>query len=185
MKGVGLTLLVFATCLPPTAPAAAGPLRPAFHEEVGRAWGDVAEHIRSLGAQVERHLRGWPGASAPAERPLISFMLDHKEDLALTADQVSRLEALRAEFTRDAIRREADIRIAEMDLAALLERDPLDLPKVEATIRETTQLRAELRISRLRTIEQGKALLSAEQRARLEGLLGRAPRHAAEQTPRP
>ena len=99
-------------------------------------------------------------------------MLDHRSELGLAPEQVSRLEALRGEFARDAIRRDADIRIAEMDLVALLDREPPDLAQVEAKVREVAQLRAELRIARLRAIEQGKTLLTAEQRTRLQALLG-------------
>ena len=171
-------------------PVAAETAKPALHEEAGRAWSDVADQLRSFRAQVERHFRVGPGGAlpgvpwpaSPSERPLISFMLDHRADLGLSAEQASRLETLRADFTREAIRRDAEIRIAEMDLAALLDQDPLDLAKTEAKLREVAQLQADLRIARLRTIEQGKATLSSEQRSRLQGLLGggRSSRRAAE-----
>jgi Spy/CpxP family protein refolding chaperone len=107
----------------------------------------------------------------PADRPLITIMLRHRSELGLSPEQVGRLETLRGEFTREAIRRDADIRIAELDLAALLEQDPLDLVKVETKVREVAQLRADLRIARLRTIEQGKAVLTPEQRTRLQTML--------------
>jgi Spy/CpxP family protein refolding chaperone len=107
----------------------------------------------------------------PAERPLITIMLHHRAELGLSADQVSRLETLRGEFAREAIRRGADIRIAELDLATLLEQDPVDLTKVEAKVREVAQLRADLRIARLRAVEQGKAVLTPEQRTRLQAML--------------
>ena len=101
----------------------------------------------------------------------------------LSDEQASRLEALRGEFAREAIRRDAHIRIAELDLAALLGQSPVDLARAEAKIREVAQLRAELRIARLRTLEQGKAVLSAEQRAKLAALAdGMAGHHAG---PRP
>jgi Spy/CpxP family protein refolding chaperone len=94
----------------------------------------------------------------------------------LTPEQAARLETLRQEFTRESIRRDADLRIAEMDLAALLDQAPLDLAKVEAKVRELERLRADLRIARIRTIEQGRALLTPEQRAKLQSLLGPSPR---------
>jgi hypothetical protein len=162
----------------------AEPTRPAFHAEAGRLMGDVTDQIRSFGAQLDRHLRGLGGGGALVERPLISLMLDHRAELGLTSDQVSRLEALRAEFTREAIRRDAEIRIAEMDLAALLETDSLDLARVEAKVRELAQVQADLRIARLRTIEQGRSLLTPEQRARLAALLGQPGRRAAERPTR-
>lgn len=120
---------------------------------------------------------GMPGmeGSSRAERPLITIMLHHRADLGLSAEQVGRLEALRAEYTREAIRRDADIRIAELDVAALLDKEPVDLPKVEAKVREAAQLRAELRLARIRILEQGKAVLTPEQRTKLAGILGGGP----------
>jgi Spy/CpxP family protein refolding chaperone len=107
----------------------------------------------------------------PAERPLITIMLHHRSELGLSSEQVGRLETLRGDFGREAIRRDADIRIAELDLAGLLEQEPMDLGKVETKVREVAQLRAHLRIARLRAIEQGKAVLTPEQRTRLQTML--------------
>jgi Spy/CpxP family protein refolding chaperone len=99
-------------------------------------------------------------------------MLHYRTELGLSPAQVDGLERLRAEFRREAIRREADLRVAEMDLGALRERDPVDLDRVEAKVREIERVRADLRLARIRAIEQGRALLSAEQRERLRALLG-------------
>jgi Spy/CpxP family protein refolding chaperone len=163
----------------------------AFHEDYGKAVGDVVEQFRGLANQLNEHLRNTPGlgttstspAPSPAERPLITFILDHREQLALTPEQATRLETLRQEFTRETIRRDADLRIAEMDLAALLEQTPADLAKAEAKIRELEKLRADLRIARVRALEQGRAVLTPEQRTKLQALLGpgRAPRRTTTQ----
>jgi len=58
------------------------------------------------------------------------------------------------------------------------------MAKVEAKVRELAKLRADLRIERIRAIEQGRAVLTPEQRTKLQGLLGgaaRTPRRTAEQ----
>jgi Spy/CpxP family protein refolding chaperone len=166
---------------------AAVPAR-AFHEEAGRAVGEVVDQFRGLATQMGDHLRAHPltipggPPPSPVERPLITFMLEHRAELGLGPEQVTRLEGLRSDFARESIRRDADIRIAELDLAALLEREPLDLPKVEAKIREVARLHADLRVERIRTIEQGRAVLTPEQRAKLQALLGGpTPRRTAEQ----
>jgi hypothetical protein len=177
----------------PAAPALA------FHEETEKAVGDVVEHLRGLGSRLERELgpmagvveqfRGLgsrlerellgPGGRGPeasaAERPLITLMLDRRQELALSPEQVTRLEGLRQAFAREAIRRDADIRVAELDLAAILDHDPVDMARAEAKIHELARLRAQLRVERLRTIEQGKAVLTPEQRTRLQSLLGTPP----------
>jgi Spy/CpxP family protein refolding chaperone len=197
---VGVVSAALALGSAASGPAVAAPVRPVFHQEAQGLLDQAATELRALGAQLQQHLEGGrgsmggmmgpgmrgpgmmgPGPVAPAERPLISIMLQHRADLGLTPEQVTRLEGLRDGFAREAIRREADIRIAELDLGSLLEQDPLDMTKVEAKVRELAQLQADLRVARLRTIEQGKALLTPEQKTRLQAVLGggRLPRQSA------
>ena len=113
--------------------------------------------------------RPWMGA------PLISVMLHHSQELGLSPDQVRELERLRGDFTREAIRRRADIEIAELDLATLRRADVADLAQVEAKLREIERLRADVRLARIRTIEQGKGHLTPEQRTKLRALLAERP----------
>jgi Spy/CpxP family protein refolding chaperone len=197
MRSIVLAFLVTVTPVVVAAPAAADAPVGSF-EEAGRFVDQLASRLGSFGAELAQQMRqgrDLVGGMAermlgrPEERPLITIMLHHRNELGLSAEQVSRLEALRGDFTREAIRRGADIRIAELDLASLLEQDPLDLAKVEAKVREVAQLRADLRIARLRAIEQGKGVLTPEQRTRLQTMLsgmhhgpggGPAPRRSAD-----
>jgi Spy/CpxP family protein refolding chaperone len=182
MRRMGLAFLVTVVLATLVSPAAAGAPAGPF-EEAGRMFDQLAGRLGAFGAELAQQMQSARGSMGsmgglmermmgdPAERPLITMMLHHRAELGLTADQVGRLETLRADFTREAIRRGADIRIAELDLATLLEQDPVDLAKVEAKVRESAQLRADLRLARLRTVEQGKAVLTAEQRTRLQAML--------------
>ena len=104
------------------------------------------------------------------DRAPISLMLRNRERLGLTAEQVKQLEQLRNDFAKESIRSEANLRIAELDLTSLLEAQPVDMPGVEAKIRDIERIRADLRIARVRSIEKGKAQLSAEQRRKLQEL---------------
>jgi hypothetical protein len=104
------------------------------------------------------------------QRPLISFMLARREELELSRKQVQELEQLRHDYQREVIRSEADLRIAEIDLEKLLKDDPIDLDQVKAKLQEIERVRADDRFRRIRTIEQGKALLSPEQREKLDTL---------------
>ena len=49
--------------------------------------------------------------------------------------------------------------------------EPVDLAQVEARVRDAERLRADLRVARIRAIEQGKAQLTAEQRDKLRALM--------------
>jgi Spy/CpxP family protein refolding chaperone len=157
-----------AAALALTSPAAAQPQVPVpvTHEELGRAFDDLAGQIHGLGDRFRGHFT----PDAGPERPLISIMLDHRQELGLTAAQTQQLERIRTDFQRDAIKLDADQRVAQMDLATLLRADPVDMPKVEAKVREIERLRADLRLGRIRAVEQGKALLTAEQRTKLRAL---------------
>lgn len=114
------------------------------------------------------------GGGPTAERPLISLALQNKDQLGLTADQVTQLESLRAEFQKEAIRRSADIQVADTELAELLGAEPVDLAKIEAKLRQLGGLQADFRLSRIRTLEKGKALLTPDQRKKLTSLGPRA-----------
>lgn len=143
--------------------------RPAFHEEASSVWDELSQQFHELGSRFREHFGG--SREAGAERPLISMMLNRRDELNLSNDQVRNLERLRSDFEREAVKNEADLRMAELDLAEVLRNEPLDLKKVEAKIREIEKLRAELRLARIRAIEQGKGILTGEQRDRLRGML--------------
>jgi hypothetical protein len=153
---------------------------PTIHEEMSRRLGDLIEQFQGLGGQVREHF-------GPRElpRPLVSIMLSHRDDLALTPAQVQALERLRADFQKEAIRADADLRVAEMDLGQLLSAEPADLTAVEAKIREIEKRRADLRVARVRTIESGRALLSVDQREKLRALLAQHPPMRAFPAPPP
>lgn len=165
-----------------TLPAAAadGPAAvPATHEEVTRALEELAGQLHGLGSRWREH---FIPAGQAEDRPAITIALSRRAELGLSAPQVEALERLRADFQREAIRRDADLRVAEMDLATLRRSDPVDLARVEAKIREIERLRADLRLARIRAIEQGKAQLTAEQREKLKAMLAEP---AAPMTMRP
>jgi Spy/CpxP family protein refolding chaperone len=118
---------------------------------------------------------GWGGEGGswgwtPQERPIISIALMHARDLGLTAEQESKLRALRTEFEKESIRRTADIRAVEVDLAALLEQERWDLAQIDAKVKQIGQLQADLRMARIRTLDAGRAALTPEQLRRVEQL---------------
>ena len=106
---------------------------------------------------------GRGGHRSSHEGPLLSMMLEHKQELGLTAEQERKLRDLRTEFTKDSIRRTADIRVAEIELDSLLEQDKWDVSKIEPKVKQIAGLRGDLRLARIKTLEAGRALLTAEQ----------------------
>ncbi|HET8575950.1 MAG TPA: Spy/CpxP family protein refolding chaperone [Methylomirabilota bacterium] len=170
---LGTLAIALALALPAVAaetPAAT----PAIQEEMGGAGGAMHRDMRGMGERRRGHFRHHHRAG---QRPLISLALSHRQELGLSSAQIQTLEQIRDTFRREAIKRGADIRVAELDLATLTRTDPsdagkpVDMAQVEAKVRDIERLRTEQRLARIRAIEQGKAQLTPEQRAKLASLL--------------
>ena len=97
------------------------------------------------------------------EGPLLSFMLNMKDQLGLSLQQVQTLRDLRVAFEKEAIQRGAEIRVAEVELREALAQERVDMARAETLIRKIAGLRAELRLARVRTLEKGKGVLTPEQ----------------------
>jgi len=141
--------------------------RPSVPEELTDAWERFQRALQDWGGRMaERFGR----AGSREDRPVISQLLNNREALGLSADQVRKLEQLRDGFQRQSIRNDADLRIVELDVAAFFGNDPGDLVKLEAKMREGEKLRTDLRLARVRAIEQAKGLLNTEQKKKLQEL---------------
>ena len=136
-------------------------------EDRGLTRESIGRRLREL---LDRLKENFTFEISGEDRAPISLMLRNRERLGLTADQVKQLEQVRNEFAKESIRSEANLRIAEMDLTSLIEAQPIDMTRVEAKIREIERIRGDLRVVRIRSIEKGKAQLSAEQRRKLQEL---------------
>lgn len=135
--------------------------RPTIPDEVGEAW----DRVQQLLQDWSDRLRDRFGARETAEsRPVVSEVLSRKDELGLSPEQVKKLEQVRDNFARQSIRNNAEARIVELDIAALLDQPAVDLAKVEAKVREAEKLRGDLRMARIRAIEQARALLTPDQR---------------------
>jgi Spy/CpxP family protein refolding chaperone len=120
---------------------------------------------------------GWHRRAQAHHFSLARLALRHRQELALTSAQVDSLRKLGTDAQRDAIKRQADRRLAELDLRTLMMPDAadpakaMDMAKVEAKVREIEKLRADERVARIRSLEQSRQVLTPEQREKLRALL--------------
>jgi len=103
-------------------------------------------------------------------QPLLGALLRLRQPLGLSDPQVQQLRTLRTEFLKEAIKQSAEIRLAQVDLATLLEANPPDLAKVEAQVKQIAALQGALRFARIKAGVQGRAVLSPEQWQKFESL---------------
>jgi Spy/CpxP family protein refolding chaperone len=142
---------------------------------------------RQEGAGPKHGHHGWQ-RRAPAHRfSLAAVALRHRQELALTPAQVEGLRKLGTDTRRDAIKRQAEQRLAELDLRTLLTPDaadpnkPLDLARAEGKVREIERLRGDERVARLRSLEQSRQVLTPDQREKLRTLLSQRWQHRGPQ----
>ncbi len=103
--------------------------------------------------------------------PLITLALNHKDELKLTGEQVSNLENIRSQYQAQVTPTFQQVRAIEKEIATLMRQTPADLIQVKAKIQEAEKYRSELRYLRLEALENGKSVLTQEQRDQLKTLL--------------
>jgi Spy/CpxP family protein refolding chaperone len=164
-EALGGLLLVLGLTVPATAQISDVAL--ATPEEAGRAMdGPSMQRQRSFGGWQQRA----GGRHGRSRRSFIGMVLRNRQELGLAPQQVESLRKLGMDARRAAIRRTADRQLAQLDLMELRRSDPVDMGKVEAKVREIERMRADGRIAAIRTSEQAKAQLTAEQKEKLKGL---------------
>ena len=109
---------------------------------------------------------GMMGTGSSNDHPWITVMLDHREELGLSVEQVGRLFNLRDAFAKEARKKTEALGKLEQALDQLLGPGQVDLRAVEAKLKEAEAIRTDLRLARFKVIEEGKAILTPEQRAK-------------------
>ena len=125
-----------------------------------------------LGGEVKPFSHGRPMHSGfGGSAPLISLALKHKRELNLSGDQINQLEQIRSDYQNQAAPLHQQVRDIDKQIAGLLQQTPADLVTVKSKIQEAEQFRSELRYLRVEALDNGKSVLSPEQRDQLKTLL--------------
>jgi hypothetical protein len=98
------------------------------------------------------------------------LLFKHKDELGLTDDQMDEIQRLINSHLKTAIRKKAEKRIIGIELREFLMGDEVDLTEVEKRIRVKADLKADLEIDGMQTMEKVKKVLSEEQREKVRSL---------------
>jgi Spy/CpxP family protein refolding chaperone len=103
--------------------------------------------------------------------PLVSIALNHKTELNLASDQVANLEKVKNHYRSQVTPLQQQLTAVEKDIATLSQQSPADLIQIKAKIQEAEKYRSELRYLRVEALENGRAVLSAQQQEQLKTLV--------------
>ena len=96
--------------------------------------------------------------------------------LELTEEQEKTIEAIHFSHMKGAVRKKAEMKVAEIELLEILVQESVIMPEAEKKIRAIADFRADLEIMHLKEREAFKAILTPEQLEKLNKQL-RADRH--------
>ncbi|MEK7279161.1 MAG: hypothetical protein AAB090_00755 [Nitrospirota bacterium] len=98
-------------------------------------------------------------------------MMMRTSGLDLTADQKKKLQLLRLHHQKEAIPLLARVRMSVVELQELALADPVDMENVRAKTKEKHSALAELEFGHMLHIQQVKAVLTPDQRQKLESMM--------------
>ena len=121
---------------------------------------------------------GEPGAARPrmqrmlgVEAPWISIALRHQKELSLNPDQVANLEKIRTLYRDQSAPIQEQLRATESEITVVLQETPANLIQAKLKIEQAEKLRSQLRYLRAEALENGKSMLTAQQRDQLKNLV--------------
>jgi Spy/CpxP family protein refolding chaperone len=96
--------------------------------------------------------------------------LSHQQEIGLSDEQITKLRTVALDADRAAIRASADRQTSERELRAMLWDAKVDMPAIEAKVKEAESNEATLRIIGIRAKRELLAVLTPEQQEKLKTL---------------
>lgn len=127
--------------------------------------GGIMEH-ETMRAMMERMMGG-----REAHRRISISPLELKEELKLSKEQVEAVTPIEFDYRKVTIKKQADIRVAEVELGALLDQKKPDREALKKKIREIGDLQADLMMYRVESLLKLREILTEEQHETFRALL--------------
>ena len=107
----------------------------------------------------------------------IKHILKFKDGMSLTTDQEQKLVSLKTSYKKDRIKTKAEVELASIDLHEVLKNEKASLSDIEAEFNKLHGLKTKLYMASIKAKRDAKAVLSAEQRARMDKIHERIKSH--------
>ena len=94
----------------------------------------------------------------------IQHLLKHGKEIGLMPEQISKLKSMQLDVNRTQARTEADIKIAKLELQAILEDEQAQLSTIQAKVDQLKKAEGVLLITGIKGTRDAMAMLTPEQR---------------------
>jgi Spy/CpxP family protein refolding chaperone len=94
----------------------------------------------------------------------LKHLLKHGKELGLTPEQVGKLKTMQLDLSRAQVRAEADIKVATLELHALVEDEKADSAAIQAKVDQLKKAEGGLLFTTIRSRRDAMAILTPEQR---------------------
>jgi protein CpxP len=103
----------------------------------------------------------------------LMHLLKHGKEIGLAPEQISKLKTLQLDQSRAQARAEADIKVATLELHALVEDEQADLAAIQAKVDQLKKAEAGLLFTTIKSRRGALAILSPEQREKERAMMDR------------
>ncbi|MBX3319792.1 MAG: periplasmic heavy metal sensor [Nitrospira sp.] len=94
----------------------------------------------------------------------LKHLLKHAKEFELTQEQIGKLKAIQLDFKRSAARLEADVKVAKLELDALLDDEQIDLKAIQAKVEQLKKAEGACLFEAIKSKRTAMALLTPDQR---------------------
>jgi len=122
--------------------------------------------------QMKEHERmGQPSGRKAPHREMSMSPLDFKDTLNLTSEQIEKLKPIETDYRKALIKKEADVRVAEVELAGMLDDRKLDVGAIKKKIRDIGDMKTDMMTYRVDVLLKLREILGEEQYRKYRALL--------------
>src|SRR4030043_653279 len=101
----------------------------------------------------------------------VTLILENSAKLELSDEQKDRLDNTRRKYTKDIIRQDAEIRVAEIDLEALLKKPEINLSEIKEVLKKIGNMETQVEYLRIEAFNEARKILTDEQRINLRKIM--------------
>lgn len=153
-------LLLFALLTVTAAPAAAQ-----MPDPPARNCRDCAMYAPGMG--------GGMGMGMGMDRmgEMMGMCLTNADKIGLSADQVKKITPIHREMQKMQVRFKADLKLAEMDLADIVNVKDFDLEKADAAVKKIGDMKTAHHLAMLAKMKEARSILTDEQFKKMKALM--------------